>query len=224
MRPRRQFPGFETFKKKPHILEGRLFVAQPIKPLSSFVSMITNGDLMLNNLFSLTSAVLGLLLSSCAIQPSAPTKDKQNLTNRNKPEVWDTRPEVYENQPQSRRDPVLVQTGRYSYIPAKPRAEQLNPLLTVIDVQIPDNILTVKDSAQYLLQYSGYQLSQTVSPEPHVSALLQRNIPEVHRHFEQVVLRDALLALGGNGYRLLVDPVNRMVAYERDPNYPGWTE
>jgi conjugative transfer region protein (TIGR03748 family) len=97
-------------------------------------------------------------------------------------------------------------------------------LLTVIDVHIPDGVNMVKDSTQYLLQFSGYQLSQTVKPESHVIALLSRNIPEVHRHFEQVVLRDALLALCGNGYRLLVDPVDRMVAYERDPKYPGWTE
>ena len=114
-----------------------------------------------------------------------------------------------------------MQTGRYSYIPAKPRVEQLNPLLAVIDVRIPDTILTVKDSAQYLLQFSGYQLSEVVSHEAHATALLRHNIPEVHRHFEQVILLDALLALGGNGYRLLVDPVNRLVAYERDPKYPG---
>ncbi len=187
--------------------------------------MKTNGDLMLHNLLPhLIPALFGFVLISCAVQPPAPTKDAQYSTKRHKPEAWDPRPEVYENLPPSRLDPVLVQTGRYSYIPVKPRAEQLNPLLAVIDVQIPDNILTVKDSAQYLLQYSGYQLSQTVGYEPHLSALLRRNIPEVHRHFEQVVLRDALLALGGNGYRLLVDPVNRMVAYERDPKYPGWTK
>jgi conjugative transfer region protein (TIGR03748 family) len=169
-------------------------------------------------------SLLGLLLSSCAVQPPLATKDPQYLTQRNKSAAWAPRPEVYENQPPSRPDPVQVQTGRYSFIPAKPRVEQLNPLLAVIDVQIPDTILTVKDSAQYLLQFSGYQLSQTVGHEAHVTALLHHNIPEVHRHFEQVVLRDALLALGGNGYRLLVDPVNRMVAYERDPKYPGWAK
>jgi conjugative transfer region protein (TIGR03748 family) len=166
--------------------------------------------------------LLGLLLGGCAVQPPLATKDPQYLAKRKPSAAWAPRPEVYENQPLARLDPVQVQTGRYSFIPAKPRAEQLNPLLAVIDVQIPDTIVTVKDSAQYLLQYSGYQLSQTAGHEPHAAALLRHNIPEVHRHFEQVVLRDALLALGGNGYRLLVDPVNRMVAYERDPKYPGW--
>ena len=168
--------------------------------------------------------LIATLLSGCSVQPPVATKNPQYSAKRNAPGPWDPRPEVYENHPISRLDPVQVQTGRYSYIPAKPRVEQLNPLLAVIDVQIPDTILTVKDSAQYLLQFSGYQLSQTVSHEPHVTALLRHNIPEVHRHFEQVLLRDALLALGGNGYRLLVDPVKRLVAFERDPKYPGWAK
>ena len=177
---------------------------------------------MLTNL--LPSLLIATLLSSCAVHPPVATKDPQYPTQRKDSEAWDPRPEVYVNQPISRLDPVLVQTGRYSYIPAKPRVEQLNPLLAVIDVRIPDTILTVKDSAQYLLQLSGYQLSQTLSHEAHVTALLRHHSPEVHRHFEQVILRDALLALGGNGYRLLVNPVNRMVAFERDPKYPGWTQ
>jgi type IV pili sensor histidine kinase/response regulator len=165
----------------------------------------------------------GLLLAACAHQPTT-TSDKHHQAKQGATDTWEPQPEVYENQLVSMQDPILLQTGRYSYLPAKPRPEQLNPLLTVIDVHIPDGIDTVKDSAQYLLQFSGYQLSQPIKPESHVVALLQRNIPEVHRHFEQVVLRDALLALCGNGYRLLVDPVNRLVAYERDPKYPGWTE
>lgn len=175
---------------------------------------------MLKNL--LPRLLIATWLSSCAVQPPVATQDPQYPTKRKSSEAWDPQPEVYENHPIARLDPVRVQTGRYSYISAKPREEQLNPLLAVIDVQIPDNIVTVKDSAQYLLQFSGYQLSQTVSHEPHVAALLQHPIPEVHRHFEQVLLRDALLALAGNGYRLLVDPVNRWVAFQRDPNYPGW--
>ncbi|MEQ1546945.1 hypothetical protein [Methyloglobulus sp.] len=174
----------------------------------------------LNTLISLV--LPGLLLAACAHQ-STSASDKHHQAKQRATDTWESRPGVYVNQPVSKQDPILVQTGRYSYLPAKPPPEQLNPLLTVIDVHIPDGINTVKDSTQYLLQFSGYQLSQTVKPESHVVALLQRNIPEVHRHFEQVVLRDALLALCGNGYRLLADPVNRLVAYEREPKYPVWT-
>ncbi len=161
-------------------------------------------------------------LSSCAVQPPAVNQNAKTVSQRHQVPKRPAQTELYENRPLSESEPVQVQTGRYSYLSAKPRAEQLNPLLSVIDVQIPDNIVTVKDSAQYLLQFSGYQLHQTVNPES--QALLHQLIPEVHRHFEQVILRDALLALGGKGYRLRVDPVNRWVAYERDLNYPAWSQ
>jgi conjugative transfer region protein (TIGR03748 family) len=167
---------------------------------------------------------MGVALTGCLVQPPADHIEPTSTSQRQKEKYWSPKPEVYENQPPSKLDPVMVQTGRYSYLPAKPRIAQLNPLLAVIDVQIPESIVTVKDSAQYLLQFSGYQLTQAISHERHVTALLQHPIPEVHRHFEQVILRDALLALGGSGYRLLVDPINRLVAYERDPKYPGWSQ
>ena len=167
--------------------------------------------------------VISLLLTACVHNP-ATVSDKSAGGTRSAADTWQVRPTVYENQSISAlREPVDIQTGRYTYLSAKPRPEQINPLLTLIDVHIPEDINTVSASTNYLLQFSGYQLSQTVQPEPQVLALLRSTIPEVHRHFEQVVLRDALLALCGNGFRLVVDPVNRRVAFERDPNYAGWT-
>ena len=167
---------------------------------------------------------IALALTSCVMQPPADNIEPTTTSQQEKQKNWSPKPEVYEIQAPAKQDPVMVQTGRYSFLAAKPRIAQLNPLLSVIDVQIPETIVTVKDSAQYLLQFSGYQLTQAISHERHVTALLQHPIPDVHRHFEQVILRDALLALGGSGYRLLVDPINRLVAYERDPKYPGWSQ
>jgi conjugative transfer region protein (TIGR03748 family) len=163
-------------------------------------------------------AALALTLVGCATNP--PGNDGQQP--RAKREHWQPKPEVYESYTVNQPDPVQVQVGRYSFIPAKPAPEQLNPLLTVIDVEIPGTIVTVADTAKYLLQFSGYHLTPTARPSLFEQTLLKSPIPDVHRHFQQVVLRDALVALGGNGFRLLVDPVNRLVAYERNPNYPGW--
>src|SRR5690554_1486128 len=56
-------------------------------------------------------------------------------------------------------EPIHVQTGRYSYVSAKPLAEQVNPLLVVIDVRIPHDFTTVEEVANYLLARSGYRLA-----------------------------------------------------------------
>ncbi len=160
------------------------------------------------------------LISGCAHKPKTPDVAPSETSAREA--GGHPKPEIYTNPPLTQlSSQVHLQTGRYAFVPAKPKPEQLNPLLTLIDVQIPESISTVKDSAQYLLQFSGYQLTQLTVPDADVSGLLRRTIPEVHRHFEAVILRDALLALAGNGYRLMVDPVHRAVAYARDPAYPG---
>lgn len=170
----------------------------------------------------LTALCAVLLVTGCA-HHTVPTTKSVTQTQNESTDHWQPRPQVVENPPITLDAPVHLQIGRYSYTAAKPTPEQMNPLLTLIDVRLPEDIKTVGQSATYLLQFSGYQLSQTVKHDPKILNLLGRDIPAVHRHFDHVILRDALLALCGNGYRLLIDPINRMVAFERDPHYPGWT-
>lgn len=116
-------------------------------------------------------------------------------------------------------EPVQLQTGRYSYIPAKPLAEQVNPLLVVIDVRVPPDFTTVEDVAGYLLTRSGYRLAAASAQGLKVRQMLHQSIPEVQRHLGPMTLQDALLTLGGPAFRLLVDPVHRLVAYDLSPQY-----
>jgi conjugative transfer region protein (TIGR03748 family) len=114
-------------------------------------------------------------------------------------------------------DPVELQTDRYSYLPAKPSAEQLNPLLMIIDVHLPRELRTVEDAAMYLLHRSGYHLSHGPGGHRVSDAILTKNIPDVHRHLGPMTLQDGLITLGGQGYRLLIDPINRVVGYDINP-------
>lgn len=125
----------------------------------------------------------------------------------------------YENLTVKDREVIDVQTNRYSYIAAKPTPEQINPLLIVIDVRIPRDILTVEQTANYLLQRSGYQLSSAEAHNPKAQALLGQTLPDVHRHLGPMTLQDALLTLGGEAFRLMIDPVNRLLAYDINPNF-----
>lgn len=165
-----------------------------------------------------TLTLCGLWLTGCALPPHDQSEPESPSP------AADVAPDAYPlgaiPEPQ---DQVALQTGRYTYVPVKPRLDQLNPLLTIIDVHIPKAIITVHDSAEYLLQFSGYRLSHTTPVNTQVSALEQQWIPEAHRHFSNVILRDALITLAGQGYRLLVDPIKRVVAYERDPDYTAKT-
>ncbi len=166
--------------------------------------------------------LISLLMTGCAHQ--APEQQTAlDLTHPPSAPVPAPRSEIYEPPPATVPDPIRLRTGRYTYLAAKPRPEQINPLLTLINVHIPEELSTVSEAVNYLLQFSGYQLKPTLPFETRPNRLLDRRIPEVHRHFEQVILRDALLALCGHGYRLRVDPVNRLVGYEHDPKFSEGT-
>ncbi|WP_210023981.1 hypothetical protein [Methylocaldum sp. RMAD-M] len=115
-------------------------------------------------------------------------------------------------------DPIRVQTGRYSVVTARPSAEQVNPLLMVIDVRLPRDIFTVRDAAEYLLRHSGYRLADPDEHGPKVQVLLNQTVPDVQRHLGPLTVQDALRVLGGPAFRLQVDPVHRVVSYELLPN------
>ncbi len=107
--------------------------------------------------------------------------------------------------------PGRTQTGRYSFLVNGTEAAQADPLLVVIDVSLPQSLSTVEDAADYLLKRSGYCLMDPATRE--VRHLFGLPIPSVHRHLGPMTLREALLALGGRAYELVVDDVYREVGY-----------
>lgn len=125
----------------------------------------------------------------------------------------------YENRPVV--EPDELQTGRYSSVVTGPEIQQINPLLTVIDVRLPRDINTVEDAAGYLLARSGYCLMEAQPGEAEVTNLFRQTLPDVHRHLGPMTLRDALLTLGGRAFRVVVDEVYREVGFQLSPTFVG---
>jgi conjugative transfer region protein (TIGR03748 family) len=111
--------------------------------------------------------------------------------------------------------PTRTQTGRYSYLQNGAEAAQIDPLLAIIDVRLPSTLTNVGDAADYLLKRSGYCLMTPDTAE--VRHLLQLPLPSVHRHLGPMTLREALLALAGQAYALVVDEVYREIGYRVIP-------
>jgi conjugative transfer region protein (TIGR03748 family) len=107
-----------------------------------------------------------------------------------------------------------VQTGRYSYVKAGPQPQDLDPLQTIVDVRLPSTLSTVGEAADYLLKRSGYCLMEPRPGDRAANHLLERPIPEIHRHLGPMTLQDALLVLAGKAYRLAIDPAYREVGYQ----------
>lgn len=121
----------------------------------------------------------------------------------------------------------LVQVGRYRALHAVPTLEQKDLLQVLIDVTLPPEVQDIGAAVHYLLERSGYEYAESKLgygvratqrqegiPGRDIALLLTKSIPVVHRHLGPMTLQQALETLVGAPFRLLVDPVHRMVSYE----------
>jgi len=107
-----------------------------------------------------------------------------------------------------------IQVGRYSLFAATPTEAQANLLEATITVQFPDRILTVGEAVQHLLQQSGYRLAAPEATRPESAYLFALALPAVQRSLGPMTLKRALGTLAGPAFRLIEDPVHRLVAFE----------
>lgn len=108
-----------------------------------------------------------------------------------------------------------IQVGRYSLLAATPTEAQVAPLTTMITVQFPDRVRTVGDAVRHLLSQSGYRLAGSGAMGPEAAYLFALLLPAVQRSLGPMPLQRALETLAGPAFRLVEDPVHRLVAFER---------
>jgi conjugative transfer region protein (TIGR03748 family) len=108
-----------------------------------------------------------------------------------------------------------IQVGRYSLFATTPTEAQADPLQAMITVQFPDRIRIVGDAVKHLLQQSGYRLAGSEATGPTTAYLMALPLPTVHRRVGPMPLNRALETLAGPAFRLVEDPVHRLVTFER---------
>jgi type IV pili sensor histidine kinase/response regulator len=108
----------------------------------------------------------------------------------------------------------VMQTGRYSNVKNIAPDDQINPLKVVVQTLIPQSIETVRETIEFLLIRSGYLLADDEVLSAEAKILLSHNLPQVHRALGPMTLDQALHTLSGDAFELVVDPVNRKVAFE----------
>jgi len=111
----------------------------------------------------------------------------------------------------------FVQTGRYTAVMSSPTEAQKNPLNEIVIVRFPDTVMTVGDALRELVAGTGYALSDTVYSDSEVFGLLGRPLPDIQRTLGPMTISVGLETLAGGAFRMIVDPVHRLVAFELDP-------
>ena len=107
-----------------------------------------------------------------------------------------------------------AQVGRYQTVMLQPTVEQLDLLSSMVELELPEQINTVGQAITYLLDGSGYRLLSAKLAEPYRVFLFGFPLPKVQRQLGPLSLRQALELLGGPAFRLVIDPVYRLVTFE----------
>lgn len=107
-----------------------------------------------------------------------------------------------------------IQVGRYSTMKTLPTEAQQNIFATVTNVRFDSSITTVGEAMRYLLEDQGIRLAVPKSQEDHVHTLIALPLPQIHRQLGPISLRHALETLAGPVWRLVQDPIHRLVSFE----------
>ncbi|MDZ7770157.1 MAG: hypothetical protein U5K38_14295 [Woeseiaceae bacterium] len=84
--------------------------------------------------------------------------------------------------------------------------------VALITQRVPDDITTVGEAIDFLLQGTGYQLQSTA--DPCQALLFAQPLPAAHRQLGPMTVRHALAVLAGPAYRPVVDTLYRRVTFE----------
>lgn len=107
-----------------------------------------------------------------------------------------------------------VRVGRYQSMAAGPEAVQVDLLSAVITHRFDADIRTVGEAVEDLLEGSGYRLLSATLAETYRVHLFALPLPDAQRQLGPITRRDALELVSGEAFRLIVDPVYRLVSFE----------
>lgn len=111
------------------------------------------------------------------------------------------------------------QVGRYMTVSNQPTASQMDLLAQTVQVRFPQNINTVGDATNYLLNFSGYSMVQDSQMSEPLKNMLVKPLPVIDREVGPMSLKNALSILVGSAFNLQQDTVNRTVNFHLKPVY-----
>lgn len=107
-----------------------------------------------------------------------------------------------------------ITTDRYTQVTTQPRSDQFNPLDTLISAAFGDEIKTVGQAIQNILEGSSYSWVPAVNSKKGDMLLNTLELPLVNREFGPTSLRSALGALAGSAWELKTDDKLRVIWFE----------
>lgn len=114
-----------------------------------------------------------------------------------------------------------IKVGRYTTVKPVATSQQQDPLSVIVDVTFPNDITTVGQALEHILERSGFYLATGKVADPILPTLLNSSLPHIHRRLGPITLRNGLKTLAGPTWVLVEDPVTRLVSFELKDEYRG---
>jgi len=115
-------------------------------------------------------------------------------------------------------DKLGVRVGRYTTVEPTATKPQRELLSNVVTAHLPASS-RIGDAVNILLEDSGYTLALGLPVDPAQNRLLAMSLPRAHRKLGPITLESALQIIAGKAFRLVVDPIHRLVSFELNSAY-----
>lgn len=119
--------------------------------------------------------------------------------------------ETFTQQSLSQNSSKVTPTNGYTQIVVDTAYEQKKPLDTVVTIEVPNNVINVGQSLNYILQPSGYHLKELSKTDPATLNLYTIETPLNHRLFYQASVAQIIQTLVGQAFKVKVDHVLREI-------------
>ena len=123
--------------------------------------------------------------------------------------------------PISGADNHALRIHRYLVVEPGVADAQFFPLAHIVTVEFPHDINTIDQAIGQLLTGTGYTVANAGVADPKVRELLQAPLPDIQRNLGPLTVVDALRALAGPGFELIIDPIHRKISFDIEPSFGG---
>lgn len=107
-----------------------------------------------------------------------------------------------------------VSIERYTITETQASKVQRFPLIDVRTIEFPQTIRTNQQAVDYLLISTGYSQASASIRTPQDKALMLKSLALSNREFVNLTVLEMLSIVAGLGYVPVIDPINRLVAFE----------
>ena len=104
--------------------------------------------------------------------------------------------------------------GRYYSVNNEAVEAHYFPLHELKSINIPSSTVSIGKAVDYILQGTGYAQAQRSARSTDDFALMAKPLASINREFDNVTVLEMLRAVAGLGYVVIVDPLNKLIAFE----------